>query len=254
MANPNSGRFNWHELMTSDAAGAVKFYSAVFGWTVQEMDMGPAGTYRLFMKGDKQVGGAMQAPPGIPSHWLAYVATDDADASAKKLAELGGKILVQPTNVPDMVRFAIGMDPQGAAIGVVQNISSRPDEPQSSAPPVPGLFCWDELHTKDQDAAGKFYGALFGWTSKVGEGEMKYWHWNHAGKDIGGMMALMMPQVPPNWLGYIAATDVDGSTKKVKELGGKVMMEPMDVEQVGKFSIVQDPSGAVFAPFRSARV
>jgi uncharacterized protein len=254
MANPNAGTFSWHELMTSDAVGAVKFYSSLFGWTVQEMNMGPAGTYRLFMKGDKQVGGAMTAPPGVPSHWLAYVNTDDTKAAAAKIKELGGKLMVPPTDVPDMVRFAVGMDPLGAAFGVVQNISSRADQAPEAGPPKPGTFCWDELHTKDMDEAAKYYGALFGWTGKVGEGAMKYWHWKHGGKDIGGMMNLMTPNVPPNWLGYIAAPDVDGSTKKVKELGGKVMMEPMEMEKVGKFSIVQDPAGATFALFRSARV
>jgi len=77
MANPNAGRFTWHELMTADPAAGAKFYAALFGWTVQEMDMGPAGTYRLFLKGDKQVGGAMKAPPGAPSFWL------DTDAAVK---------------------------------------------------------------------------------------------------------------------------------------------------------------------------
>jgi hypothetical protein len=240
--------------MTTDDVVATKFYTALFGWTVQEMDMGPAGTYRLFMKGEIGVGGGMKAPPGVPSHWLPYVSTDDTDAAAKKLVELGGKIMVPPTDVPEMVRFAVGMDPQGAAFGVVKNISSRPEQPIADTPPVPGTFCWDELATKDMDAAPKYYGALFGWTGKLGEGAMKYWHWNHAGKDIGGMMSLMMPNVPPHWLGYIAVSDVDGSTAKVRELGGKVLMPPMDVEKVGKFSVVQDPTGATFALFRSARV
>lgn len=63
-----------------------------------------------------------------------------------------------------------------------------------------------------------------------------------------------MPNVPPHWLPYIAASDVDASTAKVKELGGKVLMDAMDIEKVGKFSVVQDPTGAAFALFRSARV
>ena len=57
-------------LNVSDLDRSVRFYTALFGWTVQEMNMGPAGTYRLFMKGDKGIGGAMTAPPGAPSHWL----------------------------------------------------------------------------------------------------------------------------------------------------------------------------------------
>jgi len=217
MANQSTGRFTWHEVMTSDAVAATAFYTALFGWTVQEVDMGPAGKYRLFLKGTKGVGGAMTAPPGVPSHWLVYVGTEDTDATARKVVELGGKILQPPTSVPDTVRFAIAMDPQGAAFGVVQNISSRPDEGPGDGPPLPGTFCWDELHTKDMGAAATYYGALFGWTGKTSEGAMPYWHWAHAGTEIGGMMTLMMPNVPPNWLPYIAMSDVDGATAKVKE-------------------------------------
>jgi predicted enzyme related to lactoylglutathione lyase len=256
MKDPNTGRFTWHELMTTDAKAATAFYAALFGWRVQEMDMGPAGTYSMLFQGEAPVGGAMTAPPGAPSAWLTYVGTDDTDATAAKITELGGTLMVPPTVVPGMVHFAIAADPQGAAFGVVKDISGQPIPPRDG-PPAPGTFCWDELYAKDQEAAGKFYGALFGWTGFVGEEPMKYWHWRNEGKDIGGMMALEMlgkPGVPPHWLAYIAASDVEGSTAKVKELGGNVLMDTMDIPKVGKFSVVQDPTGAVFALFRSARM
>jgi predicted enzyme related to lactoylglutathione lyase len=254
MANPNAGRFVWHEIMSQDIAKALKFYTALFGWTVNEMDMGPAGKYHMLMKGDAAVGGAMTAPPGVPAHWMMSVGTEDVDATARQIPELGGKLLMQPTTVPDMVRFAVGMDPQGATFGVVQGLGPSASTPPYDGPPRPGMFCWDELHTKDLEAAKRFYGTLFGWTGKTGGDADGYWHWQNKGKDIGGMMALQMPNVPPNWLGYIAAVDVDGDTKKTKDLGGKVMMEPMDMPKVGKFSVVQDPTGATFALFRSARL
>lgn len=253
MENPNTGRFTWHELMTTDTKAAVAFYTALFGWRTQEMDMGPAGTYTMLFQGEKAVGGCAAAQPGMPSAWLAYVESADTAATAKKIAEIGGQLLMPPTDVPGMVRFAIAMDPQGAAFGVVQDISGR-QQPAQEGPPVPGTFCWDELHTNDQEAAGKFYGSIFGWTGFVGEDAMKYHHWRNAGKDIGGMMTLQMPGVPPNWLAYIAASDVEGFTAKVKSLGGEVLMDTMDIERVGKFSVVQDPTGATFALFRSARL
>jgi predicted enzyme related to lactoylglutathione lyase len=254
MANPNTGRFSWHELMSTNVEQAAKFYTSLFGWTVQEMPMGPMGTYRIFLQGDTRVGGAMATPPGVPSNWLTYVSTDNTDQTTKKAEEMGGKVMAPPTTVPDMLRFSVVIDPQGAAFGILQPIGAPPPAPADGPPPI-GTFVWDELHTKDQDAAGKYYGALFGWTGKVGEGDpMKYWHWMNAGKDIGGMMTLMQPNVPPHWLGYVAVSDVDAMTKKTKELGGKVLMEPMDVPKVGKFSIVQDPTGAAFALYRSAHV
>jgi predicted enzyme related to lactoylglutathione lyase len=259
MANPNSGRFNWHELSSTNVEAAVKFYAALLGWTVEEMPMGEMGTYRIFMQGDVRVGGAMAQPPGtpasVPSHWLTYVGVESADGCATKIQELGGKILMPATTVPNMLRFAVAMDPQGAAFGILQPMGEGAASPPPEPPPQPGLFVWDELHTTDQAAAGKFYGSLFGWTGKVGEGDpMKYWHWMNGGKDIGGMLTLQQPNIPPHWLAYIGVADVDGSTKKVRDLGGKVLMEPMDVPKVGKFSVVQDPTGAAFSLFRSARL
>jgi hypothetical protein len=254
MANPHEGRFTWHELMTTDPEAATKFYGALLGWSVKEMDMGgEAGTYRMLSAGTEPVGGAMKAPPNVPSHWLPYVDATSTDAIVKKVGELGGKVLVPATDVPNMVRFAVAADPQGAAIGVVQSLGPN-DQPVYDGPPRIGTFVWDELHTTDQDAAAKYYAALFGWTGKAGEEPMKYWHWQNNGKDIGGMMTLVQPGVPPNWLAYIAVSDVEASTSKVKALDGKVHMETMDIEHVGKFSVVADPTGAVFALFRSARV
>jgi predicted enzyme related to lactoylglutathione lyase len=144
------------------------------------------------------------------------------------------------------------MDPQGAAIGVIKGLGPNANEPPYEGPPRPGTFCWDELHTKDQAAAGKFYGAVFGWTGKVGTDAMKYWHWMQGGKDIGGMMNLMAPDVPPHWLAYVAVTDVDASCRNARELGATVVLEPMDVPKVGKFAVVQDPTGAAVALYRSA--
>jgi predicted enzyme related to lactoylglutathione lyase len=251
MPNPNTGRFVWHELTTPDAAAATKFYTGLFGWTVEEMK-GPWGVYLLFKQGEMPIGGAMQSPPGAPSGWLVYVGVEDVDASAKKIAELGGKIMVPPTTVPDMLRFACAMDPHKAAFGIMKGMGPGSDKPPHEGPPRPGTFCWDELHTKELDAAKKFYTGLFGWS---GKGDAEYWHWQNAGKDIGGMTAHMGgPDVPPHWLAYIAVSDVDEVTKKVVTLGGKVLMPAMELPKVGRFSVVQDPTGGVFSPFRSANV
>jgi uncharacterized protein len=255
MTNPSTGRFTWHEIMTTDVSAAVTFYTSLLGWRTEVMDMGPAGKYTLFLAGQTGVGGCMSAQPGVPSNWLVYVGSDDVDATMARVAELGGKVLVPPTDIPSMVRFSIATDPQGAAFGVVKNLDPKNDVPPPDGAPAPGTFCWDELHTSDQEAAGKFYGKVFGWTGKLGDNDpMKYWHWKNGDKDIGGMMTLQMPGVPPHWLAYIATADVDAMIARAKELGAKVLMEPMEIEKVGRFGVVQDPTGAAFALFRSARV
>ncbi|MEJ7728486.1 MAG: VOC family protein [Polyangiaceae bacterium] len=256
MANPSTGHFCWHELVTSDLAAATRFYGELLGWTSRDTPSPAGGAYRMFSLGETTVGGAIVAPAGVPSGWLVYVAVDDADASAKKLTELGGKVMVPPTTVPDMLRFACASDPQGAAFGILQPLGAGAQQQPYLGPPRPGTFCWDELHTRDMAAAKRFYDGLFGWTGKGGaDGSEGYWHWRHADTDIGGMTSHMGgPGVPPHWLSYVAASDVDAVTEKVASLGGKVLMPAMELPKVGRFSVVQDPTGAVFSPFRSARV
>ncbi len=94
MANPSTGQFCWHELVTTDLTAATKFYGELLGWTFRDNPSSAGGTYRMFSLGETMVGGAMAAPAGVPSGWLLYVAVDDADSAATKAAELGGKIMV----------------------------------------------------------------------------------------------------------------------------------------------------------------
>jgi len=121
------GAMCWNELATSNVDAAGKFYSATFGLTTDPMDMGPAGTYTIFEAGTERIGGMMALSPqmkGVPSHWLTYFAVADCDATVKKVGELGGKVLKPPTDVPNVGRFAVCQDGQGAAFAVIKLQSS----------------------------------------------------------------------------------------------------------------------------------
>lgn len=117
------GAFSWSELMTSDPEAALRFYSALLGWTVQKMPM-PGGDYRVLKVGDTSVGGVMALPPeakagGMPPNWGCYVTVSDVDAVARKAGELGGKVVHGPQDVPGVGRMAVIVDPQGAALNVI---------------------------------------------------------------------------------------------------------------------------------------
>jgi predicted enzyme related to lactoylglutathione lyase len=115
------GEFCWAELHTSDSAAAFKFYSEIFGWKLlQEMEMGPVGTYRVFGAGDKQVGGMMTSPKGstMPAAWLYYVETSDLDAATARATKRGAKVMNGPVEVPGGARIVQFMDPQGAAFAL----------------------------------------------------------------------------------------------------------------------------------------
>jgi uncharacterized protein len=117
------GEVCWNELITSDSAAAFGFYSEIFGWKVlQDMDMGPMGTYRIFGLGEKRVGGMMTAPKGapMPPTWLYYVDTADLDAAVGRATKRGAKLMNGPMEVPGGARIAQLMDPQGAAFALHQ--------------------------------------------------------------------------------------------------------------------------------------
>jgi predicted enzyme related to lactoylglutathione lyase len=118
---PAVGTFCWNELMTDDVAGAEMFYAALYGWTTKNTDMGPAGTYTIFERGDKQAGGMMKKPEmakDVPSHWLHYVAVANVDTAVAKAEGLGAKVLVKPQDIPNVGRFAVLQDPVGAVLAV----------------------------------------------------------------------------------------------------------------------------------------
>ncbi|MCK4655814.1 MAG: VOC family protein [candidate division Zixibacteria bacterium] len=114
-----------------------------------------------------------------------------------------------------------------------------------------GTFCWNELMTRDTAAAAKFYTELLGWKAvDSGMEGMKYTFWKAGDKEAGGMMEMpaeIPVQVPPHWMTYVAVDDVDALAAKVEGLGGKVLNPVMDIPKVGRFRIVQDPTGAVLS-------
>ena len=113
------------ELNTTDLAQAKSFYSELFDWKLQDMPM-PGGTYTLIDAGSGDGpgcgGGMMSHPmPGVPSHWMSYIAVDDLDATVKKAEELGGKAIVPRTEVPGMGWFSMLQGPTGEHFAVWEN-------------------------------------------------------------------------------------------------------------------------------------
>jgi predicted enzyme related to lactoylglutathione lyase len=120
---PNS--FCWNELGTTDTAKAGEFYSNVFGWEREVMDFGPM-QYTMFNNNGRPNGGMFGLTPEmgpIPPHWLVYFAVEDCDAITQKANDLGGKTMKPPDDIPEIGRFSILLDPQGAAFAVIKLIN-----------------------------------------------------------------------------------------------------------------------------------
>lgn len=118
---PGAGHFVWNELPSKDPAASVAFYTQIGGFTVSKMEMSGMGTYNVLESGGKGQAGIMaQAMPEAPHLWLPYVQVASADQTADKARRLGATIVVPPTQIPNVGRFAILVDAQGAGTGILQ--------------------------------------------------------------------------------------------------------------------------------------
>jgi predicted enzyme related to lactoylglutathione lyase len=121
---PEVGEASWHELMTTDAPAALKFYSEVFGWQPSEtMDMGSMGKYYMFNRPHGMIGGMMNKPPEmarVPPYWMIYFRVSDIDAAIELIKSNGGRIANGPMEVPGGDRVVNAIDPQGAAFSLHQ--------------------------------------------------------------------------------------------------------------------------------------
>jgi uncharacterized protein len=117
-----NGHFCWNELGATDPDAAVKFYKAIGGFEVEAMNMGPEmGTYNVLnSEGAPRAGIMKKMMAEAPHAWLPYVQVANADATADKAKRLGATVVVPPTDIPNVGRFTIFLDPQGAALGVLQ--------------------------------------------------------------------------------------------------------------------------------------
>lgn len=116
---PTTGEWCWTELLTGDPDAAIAFYTSAFGYSVESMPVGDAGTYHLLLADGLRRAGLMASPqPGMPANWLPYIAVDDADACIGQVAAFGGKVLVPAKDIPGVGRFAVFSDPVGAVAAI----------------------------------------------------------------------------------------------------------------------------------------
>ncbi|MEM8603683.1 MAG: VOC family protein [Cyanobacteria bacterium P01_H01_bin.121] len=251
------GTFCWVDLATTDTAGAKAFYGDLFGWSITDVPAGEAGTYTMLGKNGKNVCALYQMLPaqqqqGVPPHWLSYVSVADVDASATKATALGATVLQSPCDVMDSGRMSLLQDPTGAIFALWQPQAHIGADLANE----PATLCWNELQTNDIAKASQFYAELFGWTTTTSTNAMggNYTEFLNGDRSMGGMLEIQPEwgEVPPNWVVYFAVENCDATLERVQALGGKIEMQPIELPDVGRFAIVQDPQGAFFTVIQLA--
>ena len=249
------GSFCWIELATSDQAAAKNFYSSLFGWTANDTPMGPDDFYTIFKLEGQDAAAAYamrseQRAQGVPPHWRPYVAVASADDSARRAAELHGKVPVPAFDAGNSGRMAVLQDPAGAAFTVWESKAHS----GTGIAGVNGTLCWADLSTPDRESAETFYSGLFGWNvMKEDENPAHaYWHIKNGEEFIAGIPPATHrpPNTPAYWLAYFQVSDCDASAAHAEELGAKLNVRPMSMEKVGRLAVVADPQGATFAIFQ----
>lgn len=246
MTNPH-GSWIWYELLTTDPDAAIDFYGQIVSWTAEKS---PATTnaYFIMSAGSDAVAGIMKNPTPTASAWIGYVAVDDVDAAVAKIEQLGGKVHMPPTDIPTVGRMSMVEDPQGAHFYVMRSIRSEASRAYGRT--EVGKASWNELQTTDDAAAFDFYSQMFGW-QKDGAMPMPWGDYSFlkgGGSDEmwGAMMPREKAEHPVAWSFYFRVPDIEAAYAKVKALGGKPVMGPMEVPGGERVVFAIDPQGAGF--------
>ncbi len=244
--------FSWYEFHTPDAAQAAEFYRAVLNWGLHDAGM-PDGSYTLFSVADTPVGGFLQKPvksfaAGAKPSWVGYIGVNDVDTYVDRLEKSGGLVHRAAEDIPNVGRFAVVADPQGAMFVLFQPLGGV-QPPPGPTPGAPGSPAWHDLAAIDWQAAFAFYADMFGWTKSdainMGPNGV-YQIFAANGVPIGGMMNRMDPAQSPGWLYYFNVEDIGAAVARVKQHGGTVIHGPSEVPGGQQIAHCLDSQGAIF--------
>lgn len=259
----------WIEIRPQDPRAAATFYGGLFGWQFDDRVRDGSAAYLVATLDGRDVAAIGSARAGSPADaWTTYVGVDDADASADKVRDAGGRILAEATDLGDSARIGVCADPSGAAFGLWQPGTIKGAQVVNA----PGSWNFSELMTRDIEGATRFYGGVFGW--EVDEVEMGAMAGNmvrlpgyadfleqfdpgikqrHAdfgaprgfSECVAWILPLADDDLAPHWNVTFAVADTDGIMARARDLGGSVVTEPFDVPPV-RSAVLRDPHGARF--------
>jgi uncharacterized protein len=260
----------WVDTSQPDPEAAVEFYRGLFGWEFENaMPPDAPGKYFIARLRGRTVAAVGSTPDSMQptAAWDTYISVDSADETASRVRAAGGGVVKEPFDVPGAGRMAVFADPDGAAFCVWQAYQHKGAQIVNE----PGSVNFNDLYTRDVEAAKRFYGAVFGWETLGMGGGFELWTLPGYGDflerddpdlrkrlaELGGEpgfedvvasispLADDQPDVQPHWGVTFAVADADATAAKAAELGGTVVVPPFDAPWV-RMTILTDPQGATF--------
>ncbi|MFT7649736.1 MAG: putative enzyme related to lactoylglutathione lyase [Candidatus Poriferisodalaceae bacterium] len=202
------------------------------------------GGYHMFSIGGRSVAGMGPAfgEDAMPL-WGTYINVDDLDAALERAVAAGGNVLMERIDILRAGSMATVRDPSGASVSFWQAGDHIGCELANEA----NTLGWNELTTRDPEAAKPFYAAVLGWTYEtVDMGTGDYILAQVDGRTVAAIMPMLgdeWGELPSHWMAYIAVDDVDAIMERTTELGGTVSLPATDIPP-GRFGIINDPAGA----------
>ncbi|MGH2715506.1 MAG: VOC family protein [Thermoleophilaceae bacterium] len=265
----------WVDTAQPDPEAAVDFYGGLFGWEFGDrMPADAPGRYFVARLRGRDVAAVGSQPEGAPPTpaWNTYVGVESADEAAAKVTDAGGQVLNQPFDILEAGRMGVFADPSGAAFCVWQANQHRGAQLVNE----PGTWNFSDLNTRDPEGARAFYGEVFGWEESgmgVDGSDFGFWRLPSYGdflkrRDPGLRSRMAEVGAPegfedavatlvrmtsdqfgddasPHWSVTFAVDDADATAERATELGGKVLVPPLDAPWV-RSTVLSDPQGAVF--------
>jgi predicted enzyme related to lactoylglutathione lyase len=262
----------WVDTMQPDPEAATAFYGELFGWEFENQAPtdapGPYYVARLQGHDVAAIGG----PESVTPFWNTYTAVDNVDQTTTLVREAGGKIVVEPTEVPGAGRMAVYTDPEGATFSAWEAGAFI----GAALVNEPGSWNFSELHTRAPVDAARFYHSVFGWELlSFSMGDSAFTFFTRPG--YGDFLARDNPAIrenqaadgatagfedavawlmdesadqdaagnPPRWTVTFAVDDADDIAARAERLGAKILVPPFDAEPV-RMTVIADPQGTVF--------
>lgn len=247
MAVQPEGTPCWADAMFTDLEGAKSFYGDVLGWTFGEAQS-EYGNYTQAYVDGKAVAAVVPPMPDQEgqSAWCLYLASADVEATAAKIRQNGGEVLMEPMQVGDFGSLLLARDPSGVVFGAWQAGTHEGFEAKG----VPGAYAWAEVFTREPEKSDAFFPAVFGYSAKQMEDPQVDFRMFDVGEDtVLGRMKMtedFPPEMPPYINVYFAVDDCDVAIKSATELGGVLRFGPMNTP-FGRFAALSDPQGASFS-------
>lgn len=247
------GEFCWINILTPRPVEAQEFFTALLGWSYKPIP----GMGHLIQVGGRDIGGLFdldspQTPPGSPAGIGVMIRVLDADATAARVIELGGRA-APAFDIGPNGRMAECYDPGSANFDLWQPRQGGGTDVDAS---LAGAPSWFELMTPDMARAERFYEDLLGWTAEPMPGQaMPYTSFKLGERYVAGMMQLTpaMQDVPPCWVVYFTVPDAEAAAREAARLGGSVYLGVTAAAGVGRFCGIISPGGVHFLVMEYSR-